>query len=787
MRTMKFPWFVLTALLLLLQTCKGAKSCHIWSTAGNEVQITSTFRVYCAFNLECTPSMYSASGHSAPRPQTHQKHNSTTIYLDVVNVTEDCTFSCDCKGSNRNTGNKLDSCGLDIFAGFPPDRPTNVSCVYHISETSSAVVCSWASGRNTFIINDTKLRVRTFTHNATGELGSFVFPAKGSPTVRANFTVDGSVQVISVRANVTNKLGSAETPEVKYILRDIMMPPAPELHEVDCFSRNCSIKIKQSVPTHHLDINYKEENKEQWTPHPKSVLTNGSVLVQSLQPYRWYSFRARSRLTTGLWSDWSRTVSKWTQEEAPGCALDVWYAVDHNKIRVYWKKLDTSVAQGKILDYIITVYDRNYNIISTQTANSNNQSHLVQLCLNCHVTVSARNSRGRSPPGNITIHTVKAKATLVPVINNKNVAISWTQHVTAPLPLEYVVEWFAKYQKPKALRWLRMGQNSSHVVITDMEPFVCYEGAVYVFYSDNSVDRLEFTDINTDVSVPTSGPVVIEKVVGTTVNVTWLSMEEPGGCIIKYIIYLEKNNRFFASYNVSPSQRFWVLRDLTPADYRIWMSISTAKGEGPPGQKVNFFIQQDPPLALIITFSVLITLVGVLICVYQFSAVKERIWVYFQYCMPDIPDPANSKWAKDCLKEKAKVNLHHQISISTVSETEEDLVLVDIQELPRPPLLPQISLSSDSETATQPYPHITYIKCFSHDSDSSGQTHTSSLGTNETVDYISPHDTAGMSEEEEEDLPTFFPSHSFFPEQLDLGPKLTLDAVKIDGSDFFLQ
>uniref|UniRef100_A0A3B4AJY3 Fibronectin type-III domain-containing protein n=1 Tax=Periophthalmus magnuspinnatus TaxID=409849 RepID=A0A3B4AJY3_9GOBI len=701
------------------------KSCEIWSSAGNVVQITSTFRVYCTFNFNCKPAMYSASGHPIPRAQSPQTYNSTTIYLDVVNMTEDRTFSCDCKDTISNTENKPDSCGLDISAG----------CEYQ-----------WGKQNAPYLMG--LLQVQTFNMAITG--GLYMFLGLGSPFVRAEFAVDGSVQVISVQASVKNKLGYAETPEVNYTLRD---------------------RRKYPQCTSHL----KDLNK------PLHVMGNGSVIIESLQPYRQYQFRCRSRFSTGLWSDWSRTVSRWTQEEAPAHALDVWYAVDDNVIRVCWKKLDISVAQGQILDYIITIYDQIQNK-TVLPASSNEQCLPVPFCSNCHITVSARNSRGYSPPANITIHTAKAKPRLVPVLNKKNVTISWRQHVTARLPREYVVEWYPKGQKRHGFQWLRMGQNSSHVVITDMKQFVCYEGAVHVFYSDNSVDRLGFTDINTEVS---AGPCVHERTEGTTVNVTWreLSMTERTGCITNYTIYLEQNSRLVATYNVPASQTFWVIRDLTPADYSIWMTASTAIGEGPLCQKVNFFIQRKQQLHIINYDQLyrMLILYNFTFVVCQILAVKERIWVYFQYCLPEIPDPANSKWAKDCEKVKAKVNLHLQFSTSTVSETEEDLVFVDIEERPPPPLLAQTSLSSDSETSTQPYRHISYIKCFSHDSDSSGHTQTSFL------DYISPHMNAVKSEEEEnEDLPTFFPSHSFSSDQLDFGPKLTLDAVRIDGSDFFL-
>uniref|UniRef100_A0A8C6TJ67 Interleukin 12 receptor, beta 2a n=1 Tax=Neogobius melanostomus TaxID=47308 RepID=A0A8C6TJ67_9GOBI len=781
MRTMK-PLKSIFIALLFLQLSSGDRVCEIWSSAGEKVHRTSKFRVYCTFNFECSFAMYSGHPPSAQHPQ---KLNATTIYLEVANLTELDTFSCDCK---ETIVNKPDSCGLDIEAGYPPDVPTNVSCIFKVADQLPKGVCSWNSGRNTYLKNNSTLCLRTFTHNASEGTQHCIVSAKGS----ASFPVGSSVQLISVWIHVSNPLGSAVSPVINYTLSDILTPDPPVLDIVNSSSRNCSIKVTQRLPTLHLDVYYKENNKEEWTLCSDLVESNGSVLVRSLLPFRLYHFRARSRFGTGLWSDWSRSVSSWTQEEAPARALNVWYATDHNEksMRVYWKALDSSSAQGKILEYIITVHGQS----STQTliARSNKQSLSVP-CTKCNVTVSARNSGGRSPPANIAIRTTTAEPPLEPVIKHNNVTICWRKFRTAPLPLEYVVEWLARGDRLEKLRWVRLGRNSSHVVITDMREKMCYEGAVYVFYSNNSVGRHMFTGVDLNVSIPTEGPPVEERTEGNRVNVTVfeLPFDKRMGCITNYTIYLENNAGRVTAYNISASQRFWVSSDLPPAAYSIWMTASTAKGESKPGPKKKFFISPPSQMPLILTCGTLL-IFGVLLlsCACQSSAVKERVWVYFQYCRPDdIPDPANSKWAKECLQEKGKVSLQLQLSTSTVSE-EEDLVLVDVLERPRPLLCPQTSLNSDSEPSTPLYPHTAYIKSLSHDSYSSGDTQTSSLDINETIEYISSHGAAVFSEEEGdnmEDVPCFFPSHSFSMEPMDFGPKLTLDAVRIDGTDFFLQ
>lgn len=147
------------------------------------------------------------------------------------------------------------------------------------------------------------------------------------------------------------------------------------------------------------------------------------------------------------------------------------------------------------------------------------------------------------------------------------------------------------------------------------------------------------------------------------------------------------------------------------------------------------------------------------------------------------------------------MKLQLQPSNSSVTEAEEEPILVDVEELPKPSrdirtdapsqLSPQTSLSPSTEPATALSPPTTYIKSLSHDSSSSYHTQTS-LDT--TVDYISSHGAGNMDEEDQEEdeddeefaeMPGFFPSHSIVTEPLGFGGKLTLDAVKINCNDFF--
>ncbi|XP_030583586.1 interleukin-12 receptor subunit beta-2 [Archocentrus centrarchus] len=789
-------WSVFVAVAVLaVQLCTGEKSCVIRSTAESVVQRGSSFEVSCTFNLKCIGYMYSGQG---PIKQRHEVLNSTTIYFKVVNITENRTYSCQCEGHKE-----LDPCGLDISVGYLPDRPKNISCIYKIiKKESGVVVCTWNRGRDTNLRNSSALWVKTVSGNHTDGPVPYKLSNKGTELLSVNFTVSRSVQLISVWVQTENPLGSAQSSIINYTLSDIAMPSTPVLSELNCSSRMCVIKVEQSVKTHYLEIQYRAE-QQTWTTYEDSVAQRNSSLwsISSLEPYRLYYLRARSKFSTGLWSQWSTNNLTWTKEEAPAKELDVWFAVDSKTMRIYWKAGNMSISRGKIIGYEVSISSPNNITITNVSADA--RSYSVQCCPSCEVTVRARNSKGLSPPAKVTTHLTEAKPLHKVQVRNDgyNITISWTKPGTAPSPTAYLLEWYPEGNKLEGLRWVRLGKNENHTVISGIKPFECYEGALYAFYNESSFSKTKFKGVAILESAPEAGPFVQENIEEkNNVKITWteLPRSQRGGCITNYTIYLEtKGQQKCFSDSVPASERMYMFKGLPPAEYSLWMSASTGRGEGPAGQKTNFFIEQDTQVFHLLACVVASLIVLFLLCLCQNSTVKQRFWELFQCFMLDVvPDPANSKWAKECTQEKGKVNVELDSSYSNVSREEEKVILVDVEELPKhnsdtptsrkifSRVTPPTSLSSE----TEPVIPTTYIKSFSHDSDSSDHTHTS-LDT--TVDYISSHGPGNFDEEDDEekveeftDMP-FIASHNIFIEPLVFGGKLTLDAVKIDCSDFF--
>lgn len=67
-----------------------------------------------------------------------------------------------------------------------------------------------------------------------------------------------------------------------------------------------------------------------------------------------------------------------------------------------------SISRGKIIDYKLEVYNQN-SVLKSVNISGDARNYSVPFCANCEVKVWARNSKGLSPPANITLSHTKGK------------------------------------------------------------------------------------------------------------------------------------------------------------------------------------------------------------------------------------------------------------------------------------------------------------------------------------------------------------------------------------------
>ncbi|XP_056459342.1 interleukin-12 receptor subunit beta-2 [Gadus chalcogrammus] len=786
----KFPtWCVCIVTALVVHCSTGSETCKIWSSAGEVVKRGSSFKIFCTF-----PSTCEIEVHLSDNLRQYERHNSSTVYIDAVNITNSATYSCQCKLERY-------LCGIDILAGYPPGKhgaPTCIKSEEKNNGTHGFVECRWKSLTKTYLPPNSTLRVTSLPKKPKSipetRPGSIEGP--GSFTFRANLMVESSVQMISVEVLAHNVLGRSESDTYNFTLSDIVKPSPPVLNLVECSSRSCNITWGHSLKVNlqvHLQVQYRDVTdllvaEEDW-------LNTSSELpsVLSLEPSRNYSFRARAKLNSGLWSDWSTPVQNRTQEEAPNKELDIWFAratSPPNKLTVYWKSLNESEARGRVLGYLVHVNDNHTESRTTHNVSANDARFSVESCVSCLVTVSAYNSKGSSPPARVPslFKTAQPPQELHVTESKDNVSLYWRKADPTLQSTGYLVEWYLQDQQFEKLQWMRLSSAESQAVITEIDPNKCYDGAVYVFY-ENALGKASFTGVNTLVSEPTGAPSVNRDGEGQAVTLTWTQIprHQRGGCIRSYTVYVKNNKdpeHMSARYHVPASEHQYTIDHLPPDTYIVWVTAWTEKGEGPPGETIKFIIQQgtNPLHWLLLAASVFIVL---LLCLFKWLARWQRLKMIL-ISLKDVPDPINSKLAKSFTDNKGKMDLH--VNPSDFSSEEEE-VIVKFMEIQKEndedfgrcegPTDASSVHRPDWDSGTEP--QTPYLKSSALASDSSDYTH-SSQDTGTTAGYIASQAEQSVLEEgqeEEEECIDHYPSN-VFDEPIVFGRGLTLDAVKID-------
>ncbi|XP_066519479.1 interleukin-12 receptor subunit beta-2 [Hoplias malabaricus] len=792
--------FIFLLLVLVTETPEASsaadgKKCSLLSA--KEVHMGLSFHIYCVSRNDCQKKTVFQD-----MVQLDHKHlNSTTVSIYIKNLTKPTTFICKCDSDPE-------PCGTDIIPGYPPEIPQNLTCVQE-GELGN-VNCTWKTRLKPFIQTTSHLRVQgeppvdyTSIILHDGKL-SAVFPIPASQT---NFTV---------QVKASNSLGSESSANHSFTLNDIVKPISPNIAKVECSSITCQLHPDNTQDIQLVEIQYKADWGSWNTLSFDHTHSSRSWKITSLKPYSLYKFQVRWKFspTRGVWSEWSK-VEAMTDEEVPAAMVDAWYVEDtkytvNKHIQLFWKELSKSEARGKILGYNVSVLDQE-GVFVNHTIRS-----LSVPCSYCVVNIFAVNSKGKSPVRSIRVQPIDSYPLHLTVenVNNSSIAISWSRPASAPTLKEYLVEWYPAGRKDQ-LQWIRVQPHINTSSITGLKPTVCYDIAVVYLQSDETKKNY-LNSIATWQSAPQQGPDCFATVKNDNVEIKWYEVhpDKRGGCLIKYSIYLQVVGGKISNYIVDPSKTEYTITGLALGHrYKVWISAWTKVGEGPKGNVYSFITKSggpsdEKPLVLVVSIGCIVfvtCLILLIIC--QFPSVHRRLSHCCHCLKPSIvPDPANSKWAKECATEKGEMKLQLYLSDSSLSEEEPDTV--DVHELPheklfqretspiddRSHLVSNLSISDQDQSvlssAYQPKSSSSYIKSLSQESNSSDGTQ-ASRNTDITVDYISTHGVLSEEEEDEEedmDVLGFFPCpiSPFLDPLMSTGGKLTLDIVKIDCSDLNL-
>ncbi|XP_015726254.1 interleukin-12 receptor subunit beta-2 isoform X1 [Coturnix japonica] len=578
-------------------------------------------------------------------------------------------------------------CGIDIESGNPPDRPKNVSCIQY--GTDGNLTCTWDKGRFTHMNTTYMIRLSDGTdtlcfseESLSNKFGLLVLSTK------LNFESTYRLVVVA-----SNKLGSAFSQPLKFMLIDIVQPRPPSLLvECEASATNCSLFWHSEGRVQHCRVRYRPLSSSTW--NTVGSLNSDNCSLHGLEPHTEYEFQVSCKIhpERGLWSNWSTFQSR-TPEAVPIEPLDVWYKqqdVDSQmqNISLFWKALQQSEARGKILHYTVTFEALRHGESRAIETNVTTQTSYTRVTpkMGYKITVTADNSRGSSPPASIltdlgTQDLPSPQNVSAMAMGNNSILVSWEPPIKSTASISgYVVEWMSTHRKSGLEphpSWIRLVASNLSVVIPEhIEDDVCYHISVFALYQDRAGQATSVRGYSGE-KAPAAGPQVYARPQANGILVSWeeIPPQQQKGCITWYKIYLQRKasdvDPNVAIYNTTSRHPFHIT-DLQRGEcYVLWMTALTDAGEGPWGNSELVCLESAMDWIIVLTCSFFILSA----CLCSLRPARKLFLLLFSapgWYSKAIPDPANATWAKnDWSMKQGELSIPSTLLLHNTSSFEE--------------------------------------------------------------------------------------------------------------------
>lgn len=626
------------------------------------VQRGSNFTAICVLKEKCLHQyLVNASyivwktNHVAVPKEQVTVINRTTSSVTFTNMTlQNVQLTCNILSFGQIEQNVY---GTTILSGFPPDIPTNLSCIVNEGKNMQ---CHWDPGRETYLETNYTLKSEWATEK---------FPdcqtKRGTSCIvsyRPIYFVN-----IEVWVEAENALGKASSESINFDPVDKVKPSPPHNLSVTNSEELSSI-LKLSWVNSGLggdlrlksDIQYRTKDASTWiqVPLEDTVSPRTSFTVQDLKPFTEYVFRIRSIKEDGrgYWSDWSEEASGTTYEDRPSKAPSFWYKInpshtqEYRSARLIWKALPLSDANGKILDYEVILtqsksISQMYTVTGTElVVNLTNSRYVASL--------AARNVVGKSAAAVLTIPGSHFRASH-PVVDLKAFPkdnllwVEWTP--PSKSVTKYIIEWCVLSENSPCIPdWQQEDAtvNRTHLRGSLLES-KCYLITVTPVFTTGPGSP-ESMKAYLKQSAPSKGPTVRTKKVGKNEAVLeWdqLPVDDQNGFIRNYSISYRTSVGKETVVHVDSSHTEYTLSSLSSDTlYMVRMTAYTDEGgkDGPVFTFTTPKFAQGEIEAIVVPVCLaflLTTLLGVLFCFNKRDLIKKHIW-------PNVPDPSKSHIAQ---------------------------------------------------------------------------------------------------------------------------------------------
>ncbi|XP_029427086.1 granulocyte colony-stimulating factor receptor isoform X2 [Rhinatrema bivittatum] len=568
---------------------------------------------------------------------------------------------------------------VEIHAGYPPSKPSNLSCIMNLTEES--LTCTWSPGQETYLETNVTLERQRSRDGALPEKKPDCAPLKGQNhcTVPRELLNLYQKEVIWVTAQ--NALGKSESEKLCLVPMDAVKLDPPTIETIKsssldggCLSVLCRKPREGTWLSQLYELRYKAEEDAAWSVISSSQ--SPDVMNRSMQikgcgflAARVYYFQVRcmKEFSQGHWSMWSPVITFLTPKTAPVGKLDVWWKMDQQgsgkktKVQLMWKPMSRKDSNGDILGYLVF-------LITGQ-----GQDGVMMLCNTTKVLcdfpmppraakvyIKAYNAAGESPATDVVLF---SKQGLPPTSirafpkDDHSLYVEWEASKISVV--RYVIEWYRVSEQASCnISWkTEVGAGTSSLLQENIEPFQLFHISLYPVYED-AVGLPLHTEAYTKQKAPSSSPRLHLKSIGRSqAEIEWnpIPIEKRHGFITNYTIFW-KDSKGWVSYAIlDASSRNFLIKNLEASNiYKVHLMSSTAGGRtnGTILTIHTTVLNTEIYIVIVVLFLVFTLTICLVLTIYfkKHQKMKNHFW-------PNVPDPANSslgEWMPTKLQEGNK-------------------------------------------------------------------------------------------------------------------------------------